>query len=254
VGVVVVPASDIDAKGSVFVVQPRPADAARIYDGFARQFEAHAATAFWNAHYDRPAVLSLLPDVDGRRVLDAGCGPGLYAEELLARGARVVAFDASAEMVGLARARLGDRADVHLHDLNAPLDFVDDASVDAVVCALVWHYVDDRVGALTEFHRVLTPAGCVVLSCDHPTNAWLRLGGSYFDVGEKVEHWKSLDVTFPSWRLPLTVLCREFADAGFVIDRLVEPQPDASTRQFDPEAFDELSTVPGFVVFRLRAA
>ena len=85
-------------------------------------------------------------------------------------------------------------------------------------------------------------------------NAWLRLGGSYFDVAAKAEHWTSLDVTFPSWRLPLTVLCREFTDAGFVIDRLLEPQPDPATRDFDPDTYDELSTVPGFVVFRLRPA
>jgi 2-polyprenyl-3-methyl-5-hydroxy-6-metoxy-1,4-benzoquinol methylase len=32
-------------------------------------------------------------------VLDAGCGPGIYAEELVARGAEVVGFDASERMV-----------------------------------------------------------------------------------------------------------------------------------------------------------
>ncbi|WP_279387450.1 hypothetical protein [Rubrobacter taiwanensis] len=30
--------------------------------------------------YERPATLSLLPDVAGKRVLDAGCGPGVYSE------------------------------------------------------------------------------------------------------------------------------------------------------------------------------
>jgi SAM-dependent methyltransferase len=192
--------------------------------------------------------------VDGRRVLDAGCGPGLYAEELLARGARLIAFDASAEMVRLARESLGDRAALHVHDLNETLDFMADESVDVVVCALVWHDVDERVGALREFRRVLGGDGVVVLSCDHPTNAWLRPGGSYFDVEAKLERWSSLDVSFPGWRLPLSVLCQEFADAGFVIDRLVEAQPDAATRRFDPETYDELREVPGFVVFRLRAA
>jgi SAM-dependent methyltransferase len=234
-------------------MQPRPADAARIYDGMAERFEIHATDAFWNAHYDRPAVLSLLPELEGRRVLDAGCGPGLYAQELLARGAEVVACDGSAGMVRLARTRLGDRVEVHQHNLNDPLDFAADASVDAVVCALVWHYVDDRVGALREFHRVLRRGGVVVLSCDHPTSAWLRLGGRYFDVEAKIEHWDSLDVDFPSWRLPLTVLCQEFADAGFVIERLLEPQPDPSTRSYDPDAYDDLAASPGFVVFRLRA-
>ncbi len=231
---------------------PQPSDAPKLYDEFAEQFESHAATAFWNAHYDRPAVLRLLGDVAGKVVLDAGCGPGLYAEELLARGGEVVAFDASAEMVRLARRRVGDRAVVRQHDLGERLAFLDDAAVDLVVSALVWHYVDDRLGALREFHRALRPDGRVVISCGHPTDDWLRNGGSYFEVRHKAEYWTSLDTTFASWHLPLTVLCDEFADAGFVIERLVEPQPMAEARAVDPVEYDKLTTRPAFIAFRLR--
>ena len=52
-------------------------------------------------------------------VLDVGCGTGRVTESLLAlvpRG-RVLALDASAEMVGLARSRLGDRAEVWCQDV-----------------------------------------------------------------------------------------------------------------------------------------
>jgi len=55
------------------------------YDGMAGTYEQHAAESSYNAHYDRPAVLELVGEVAGLRVLDAGCWPGLYAEELLAR-------------------------------------------------------------------------------------------------------------------------------------------------------------------------
>ncbi len=58
-----------------------------IYERRPGDFERHAAVSAYNALYDRPAMLSLIGDVDGRLILDAGCGPGLYAEELLARGA-----------------------------------------------------------------------------------------------------------------------------------------------------------------------
>jgi 2-polyprenyl-3-methyl-5-hydroxy-6-metoxy-1,4-benzoquinol methylase len=57
------------------------------YDVMASSYEQHAADSPYNAHYDRPAVLELAGDVAGMRVLDAGCGPGLYSEQLLARGA-----------------------------------------------------------------------------------------------------------------------------------------------------------------------
>ncbi len=59
------------------------------YDVFADEFLDHAHDGFYNAHYDRPACLELLGEVAGRSVLDVACGPGLYAEELVARGARV---------------------------------------------------------------------------------------------------------------------------------------------------------------------
>ncbi|MHB8274591.1 MAG: class I SAM-dependent methyltransferase [Dermatophilaceae bacterium] len=91
------------------------------YDAFAEDFERHAETSAFNAYYDRPALLSLLGEVAGKRVLDAGCVPGLYASELVARGAMVTAFDESAEMVRLARVRLGETADVRRSSLGEPL-------------------------------------------------------------------------------------------------------------------------------------
>ena len=54
----------------------------------------------------RATLLSRLPDrLDGRRVLDAGCGVGQMAAELAARGAEVVAVDISPKLLGVARAR-----------------------------------------------------------------------------------------------------------------------------------------------------
>jgi 2-polyprenyl-3-methyl-5-hydroxy-6-metoxy-1,4-benzoquinol methylase len=60
------------------------------YDVFADEFLDHARSGFCNASYDRPACLALLGDVADKRVLDAACGPGLYAAELIRRGAQVV--------------------------------------------------------------------------------------------------------------------------------------------------------------------
>jgi predicted TPR repeat methyltransferase len=68
-----------------------------LFDDFAEEYERQASEGFHNALYERPVMLELLGDVQGRRVLDAGCGPGLYAEELLRRGAEVVGSDQSPE-------------------------------------------------------------------------------------------------------------------------------------------------------------
>jgi len=55
------------------------------YEAFADEFLDHASDGLFNAHLDRPACLDLLGDVRGLRILDAACGPGLYAEELAKR-------------------------------------------------------------------------------------------------------------------------------------------------------------------------
>src|SRR5262245_57876961 len=121
------------------------------YSRLADAFAARIDTNPYNAFYDRPAVLSLLPPVEGRRVLDAGCGPGVYAEWLAARGAEVVGVDVCPRMVESARLRLGDRASVIEADLGRPLDFLPAASFDLVLSALALDYVRDWDAAFREF-------------------------------------------------------------------------------------------------------
>lgn len=220
------------------------------YESFASEFAEHAATGAYNAYYDRPAVLAVLGDVAGARVLDAPCGPGLYAEALVERGARVVGFDQSAGMVALARERLAGRAEFRQHDLADALDWLSESSFDVALLALALEYVDDRVSALRELHRVLTPEGVLVVSEQHPTADWLRRGGSYFDVELVAETWsKGWELRY--WQQPLERTCEDFAAAGFVIDRLLEPRPTPEMADVYPEQFRELEHGPGFIIFRL---
>ena len=227
--------------------EPDPAQ----YDAFAGEYEAHAEVAPYNALYDRPATLRLIGDVAGRRVLDAACGPGLYLEELLARGAHVVGCDGSAAMVELARARVDGRAEVRVHSLDEPLTWVPDGSVDLVVCALAYHYLNDRPTFLAEARRVLRPDGALIISTHHPIDDWRRLGGSYFTEEPVTETW-SKGWVITAWRVPLSTLTDEFAEAGFVIERLVEPLPDPAMATSHPDVFEVLSSMPAFVLFRLR--
>ena len=120
------------------------------YEALAEPFAALVDTKAHNAYYERPATLSLLPDVGGKRVLDAGCGPGVYVEWLVNHAAEVLGFDVSDKMVHLAQQRVGTRAHIRRADLGRPLDFLADASFDIVLSTLVL----DK-----EFHRVLRQPG-----------------------------------------------------------------------------------------------
>lgn len=221
-----------------------------VYDRKASEFEQHAEISAYNALYDRPAMLELVGDVRGLDVLDAGCGPGLYAEALVKREARVIGVDGSPRMIELAKARLGNRATFRVHDLTTPLHWAADGSFDVVVLALVIHHLDDRVSLLRELFRVLRAGGHLVISTHHPVADWLRLGGSYFDVSLVEEVWGG-DWDMRYWRQPLTATCAEVAEAGFLIERIVEPKPSAHMAKQFPEEFQKLSEQPGFLMVRL---
>lgn len=222
------------------------------YEVFADEFLDHASDGLFNAHYDRPACLDLLGDVRGLRVLDAACGPGLYAEEFVKRGAIVTGFDQSPRMVELARQRV-PAGEFRVHDLADPLDWLENESFDLVLLALAIEYVDDRVEALKELRRVLSPSGALVFSRNHPTADWLRNGGSYFDVRVIEETWsKGWHLRY--WLAPLEQTCEEIHEAGFLIDRIVEPKPSPGAESIDATQFARLQSAPGFIAFRVVPA
>jgi SAM-dependent methyltransferase len=208
----------------------------------------------FNAYYERPATIALLGDVHGLRVLEVGCGPGVLTSWLVSNGAAVTAVDVSSEMVRLASRRVGARAQILVADLSEPLTFAADASADLVVASLVLHYLADWAGPLAEFHRVLAPHGAVVFSTHHPSMDWqLHSPEDYFAVKQITEVWTSsgepFEVTF--WRRPLSAMAAAISEAGFVIDRLVEPEPAAELAQRDPRDYEKIRTRPRFLFFRL---
>jgi trans-aconitate 2-methyltransferase len=129
----------------------------------------------WDAHtYDQSSqpqqawaadVLARLGGVAAdARVLDVGCGTGRVTELLLSlvpRG-RVLAIDASAEMVALARQRLGDRAEVWCQDV---LELDLDEPVDAIFSTAALHWVPDHERLWRRLAQVLRPGGMLEIQC-----------------------------------------------------------------------------------------
>lgn len=226
------------------------------YETLAEAYAAVVETKPHNAYCERPATLSLLPDVANRRVLDAGCGPGIYSEWLIKRGAEVVAVDASLKMVELAKQRLGASAEVRQADLGKPLDFLGDSSFDVVLSPLVLDYVEDWRGAFAEFYRVLRPGGHLVFSLSHPFSDYLyHKSSNYYEtelVGCEWRGFESVKVHMPSFRRPLSALLNTLLEAGFHLERIIEPKPTEEFKEADPRHYEELSRLPCFLCVRAR--
>ncbi|NMC84873.1 MAG: class I SAM-dependent methyltransferase, partial [Anaerolineaceae bacterium] len=127
------------------------------YQQMADYYFSYVDSKPFNAYYERPGTLALLPEVKGKRVLDAGCAAGWYTAWLLDHGAQVTAVDLSPNMVERTHRRVGELARILQADLNLPLDDLADASFDVVLSSLTLHYLKDWTEVLSEFRRILVP-------------------------------------------------------------------------------------------------
>ena len=225
------------------------------YQKLAGAYAANIDTKPHNAYYDRPATLSLLPDIRQMRIFEAGCGPGAYTRELLDRGAEVVACDVSERMLDLARQRVGFDVDFRLLDLTQPLDMFSDESFDGVLAPLCLDYIEDWKTLFCEFQRMLKPGGFFVFSCGHPEfDAKYYNTNNYFSVERVESEWTGfgVDVMMPGYRRPWTALLNPIIDAGLQIERVHEPQPTEDFKLADPIRYKSLMHRPGFACVKAR--
>jgi SAM-dependent methyltransferase len=96
----------------------------------------------------------------GRRVLEVGCGTGVFLRAAAERGLAVVGLDASPALLDLARERVPD-AELHVGDMEA-LPF-SDGTFDAVAGFNCFFFADDLVAALREAGRVAKRGAPVVI-------------------------------------------------------------------------------------------
>ncbi len=104
--------------------------------------------------------------LDGRKLLDIGCGGGILAEALAQRGARVTGIDVAAAALDVAR--------LHLHESQLEIDYrlatAEDfaaehaAGFDVVTCLEMLEHVPDPASVIAAAARLLRPGGRLILA------------------------------------------------------------------------------------------
>jgi len=225
------------------------------YEKLAARYAAQVDEKAENAYLEMPATLSLLPNVGGKRVLDAGCGPGRYTEWLLDRGADVVGLDVSPAMIRQARKRVGRRARFHVADLGRALDFLDSNTFDLVLAPLVLDYIEDWQPLFREFNRLLKGFGPLVFSCGHPMADYERHpGADYFAIEYIEDEWLGfgIPVTVPCYRRPFGAILSTLVRTGFALEKFLEPRAGEEVKKRDPGAYERRHRLPGFMAVRAR--
>lgn len=133
-----------------------------------------------------------LPEVRGKRVLEIGCGRGLFARYLADQGAELVAADFSPAAIAHARVRLqSHHADVIVADVQA-IPFAD-GTFDVVISQETLEHVPDPDKGLAELVRVTKLGGTLIVTTPNYMNLigvyriFMRLVGKrYTELGQPI--------------------------------------------------------------------
>ncbi|MGQ0831058.1 MAG: class I SAM-dependent methyltransferase [Microthrixaceae bacterium] len=175
----------------------------------------------------REDTLKLLGHVEGKRILDLGCGAGHNSIALARHGAKVIAVDESSDQVAVARAaaeQAGVKVELH-HAPLAELAFIRADTIDGVVSAYGLTAVADLDRVFRQVDRVLRPEHHFVLSLPHPAFGMIdaddperRVNRSYWDDG---------GAGGASTRT-ISSLFTGLGRANFRVDAVLEPQPNVA--------------------------
>ncbi|HEV7404010.1 MAG TPA: class I SAM-dependent methyltransferase [Chthoniobacteraceae bacterium] len=169
---------------------------ARFWDEHAQKLsEADLRVEVENVDTTTHAILSLMPNLESKRVLDVGCGTGDWAVRLARKGAEVCAVDISPESVAVTRRRAAHNevaGAVHAAVMSATeLEFPDD-SFDFVHGQDIIHHLDGpRFGA--EIARVLRPGGIAVFHENSANNPLLMFARNHLCGRFGIPRWSSED-------------------------------------------------------------
>ncbi len=212
-----------------------------------------------------PAVRALLPPLQGRRVVDLGCGFGGFARWAREQGAAsVLGLDLSQNMLARARA---NTADAGIRYVRADLETLElpPAAFDLAYSAMALHYVPDLGRLLKTVADALTPGATLVFSVEHPIYMagmqpdWVVREGRqrswpvdhYAIEGERRTDWLTQGVV--KYHRQMATTLNLVLEAGFALQHVMEWSPTPEQLQLQPALVDELERPMLLAVVAARA-
>jgi malonyl-CoA O-methyltransferase len=193
---------------------------------------------------EEKVTLDMMGNVEGRRVLDLGCGTGRYCALLARLGAKVVGLDPSREMLRRARPKI--TAGTHFELKQGTIDQVDypDGHFDLIVSALTFGHLPELEPVFGEVVRLLKENGRLVISDIHPY--WPVSGHDYTEFFEGGQEYR-----IPTYSHLLEEYWRLCMNFGLHFEDFREPRIDHQLVESFPSLRDYEGT-PLAIVLKLR--
>lgn len=194
-----------------------------------------------NEVVEKPTMFSLLPDLQGKKVLDLGCGTGTHLAHYLKLGAeKVVGLDLSEMMLQQAEKDLHtnwqDKFLLYCLPMEQ-LDEIPEHQFDVVTSSFAFHYIENFTSLLAKISEKMTACGTLIFSQEHPIVTSYREGDRwekneqkqqiayrlnyYRDEGERDRNW--FQQSFKTYHRTMATILNRLIQAGFEIAQVEEP-------------------------------
>ena len=243
---------------------------AKKYDKHGKEYHDYrkSKTNFYNSMIDIPAVLGLLKDIKGKKIIDIGCGSGIYSEILQKKGAEVVGIDISKTLIEIAKSEV-KKVEFRVANIKE-LPFKNN-SFDIAVSALMLGYLENWDRAFSEVKRILKPGGVFIFSILNPIyeckEETMVNGEKYKIIGISKDHTKVLGDYFKERWIETTIIKKMKIKShhktyetiidtilrnGFSIEGYKDAKPIAKGKKISVIDYRTFSKLPIFCVFKIK--
>ena len=150
-----------------------------------------------------PGALRLLDTRSGEKVLDVGCGQGVFCLKLAELELKVTGVDASKKLIQLAERHSAKFPNLKYYIADAArLEALGNESFDAATCIMAIQNMESVHLVFKEVARVLKSTGRFVLVMSHPCFRIPRQSGWGFDEKRKLQY-RRIDSYLSSQKIPI---------------------------------------------------
>ncbi|KAB8141273.1 class I SAM-dependent methyltransferase [Chloroflexia bacterium SDU3-3] len=226
------------------------------YDSFAREYH-HARlnqTKVINEHIEMPAMLSMIGDIQGRTILDIGCGSGIYTKILASHDAHVTALDISHSMIEIAKDYC-QGLDISLIHTSFEEYIAEQMSFDIIIASFMLGYFQDLAGSFRKIRSLLKPGGFSIISGLHPIKtsrskiSEFPVVDDYFSEGYYFSEIVKDQPKMPLLRRTIQDICNAAIESGLSIEKILEPTP--AQREGLPNELEYLFHTPTIIALKL---
>ncbi|SES78840.1 Methyltransferase domain-containing protein [Oceanobacillus limi] len=219
----------------------------------------------YNDFIEQPAVKSAISCLEGKTVLDLGCGTGEFVRYCLENKASyVLGVDISKKMIEQAKIKTENgKADF----ICAPIEDINitDQKFDVIISSLAIHYIEDYDGLINKVRNLLNYDGVFIFSTEHPIvtarkemDNWIKDGegnklywalDDYHEEGKREQHWYIEGVI--KYHRTISTLVNTLITNGFKIEEIQEPQSTSEGLNKMPKLVNEKRR-PSFIVIKAQ--